>query len=134
MVPCSGLREERQYIEDLGRQDLSTLAIQHLPPRQQVAEGVLAEILFYQRRLLLSANIKALAIDFSFVRQDQFADLLQLQPGQVLSSIDNLLLSHYQFKNRRRGIHHSLRWSSLKTLTLHVCRDLHRLFQETIGQ
>ena len=140
-VSCCGLAEEQLYLQNLGREDITFLALR---PRSRPTAlvQVLAGIAFYQTRLLMLPSLETLAIDFSDTRRNagsyQFIDFLQLLPSEpvvpVLPSIRTLLLSHFRFTYSNRGIQHHFRWATLQTLSLNFCRGLHRLFNQTHGQ
>ena len=137
-VSCCGLAEEQLYLQNLGREDITFLAL-YPRPRPTALVEVVARIAFYQTRLLMLPSLETLAIDFSHTRRNagsyQFIDFLRLLPSEpVLSSIRTLLLSHFRFTYSNRGIQHHFRWATVQTLSLNFCRGLHRLFNQTHGQ
>lgn len=128
LFTCWGLNEERQYLESLGTAvDLSEIVID-FRPRRYVPLGRLAELMFYQKQLLLrQQNLKSLTIKYRYNEVGPFIDQIDMDEQERLPSIERLSLERYWFSRDNKGIPFHLNAQSLRSLTLVACTNWHLL-------
>ena len=130
LFTCWGLNEDRQYLETLATAaNLSELTIV-FRPRQHVTSERLAELIIYQKQLLLrQENLKTLAIKYRYEHGGPFIHQIHMDRQERLPSIERLSLERYHFSLDNRGLQFHLNTQSLRSLTLVACRDWHLLLQ-----
>lgn len=128
LFTCWGLNEERQYLENLGTApNLSELVID-FRPRLYVTAERLAELIFYQKQLLLKQqNLKSLTIKYKSDSAHRYSNQIQMDRQERLPSIERLSLERHFFMKDNSGIQFHMNAQSLRSLTLVACVNWHRL-------
>ena len=128
LFTCWGLNEEREYLENLGTApNLSELVIDFRPRRYVTAERI-AELIFYQKQLLLKQqNLKSLTIKYRSDYARPYFDQIRMDRQERLPSIERLSLERYFFNLDNSGIQFHMDAQSLRSLTLVACVSWHLL-------
>lgn len=128
LFTCWGLKEERQYLQNLeAAPSLSELAID-FRQRQYVKAEQLAEPMFYQKKLLLrQQKMKSLTFCIRHEAEGRFVDQIDIDPQEWLPCIERLSLECYRFDSDRRGVQFHLSVHNLRSLTLIACTNWHLL-------
>ncbi|KAL9075730.1 MAG: hypothetical protein Q9161_001482 [Pseudevernia consocians] len=122
LFTCWGLNEEREYLENLGTApNLSELVIDFRPRRYVTAERI-AELIFYQKQLLLKQqNLKSLTIKYRSDYARPYFDQIRMDRQERVPSIERLSLERYFFNLDNSGIQFHMDAQSLRSLTLVAC-------------
>ena len=132
LFTCWGTNEDRQYLENLGASaNLSELVIEFRPRRNVTAEQ-LAELMFYQKQLLLKQqSLKSLSIKYRYKDTRPFIDQIHMEREERLPSIERLSLDGYRFRSDHRAIQFHIIAQSVRSLTLIAPRDWHLLLENS---
>ena len=130
-VTCFGLSEECKFIDALSeRFELTSLTFDYRPYGHLSVDRV-NDILSRCKRLFLgNTKLNSLNIDMICDNHHKANDVLQLEPFQVLPSVQDLSLTSYAFSSSWRGLQVNLDVPVLQTLSLHKCRRIDILFHE----
>lgn len=130
LFACWGLKEERQYLEDLGTTlNFSELVID-FRPRGYVAAERLAELVHYQKHLILGqTTLKSLTIKNRYPNARPLIEPIQVEQDERLPSVQRLSLEHYQFTRDIRGLQFHIDVQSLRSLVLVACANWHLLLE-----
>ena len=128
LFTCRCLRQDSQYLENLGTTaNLSELVIDFGQRRYIPAER-LAELMFYQKQLLLSQpTLKSLTIKYTYQGARSSIGRIQMEREERLPSIERLTLDGYCFGLDDREINFHLDAQCIRSLTLVACKTLHLL-------
>ena len=126
LFTCWDRGQDCQYLENLGtKANLSELVLDFRPRTGVIVER-LADLMFYQKHLLLGQpTLKSLTIKYRRQRARLPVDRIQMEREERLPSIERLSLEGYCFGRDDREIYYHMDAKCLRSLTLVACTNLH---------